>query len=300
MYQPSVSTPSKRIKEKLNPRSVGTDVDHYEVITDVVPISIVLGHANPIRKPKTTASKKGKPSKVSVSSSLYMTAIDVRNFEPSTDVKKCHSTTSLYLDPINVEPNVDASEKSCVVPKVMGNVETSEKTIKPRSVTTLSKSSMIVAERDNFNTNFFHVLISQVLGIEPKTGVVPNVSTSLAQTDNPIETPLDKSDGNVSTKSPKKSEEKDDSDGMYGDLSDKEENFSQKKDQSTYIVNVDDLDFDDEPISKRLDPGIDKKKNWLEILVKALSEEGDERNLKGDNAGEEDANEKGVDTSDDE
>lgn len=51
-----------------------------------------------------------------------------------------------------------------------------------------------------------------------------NVSTSLAQTNNPTETHLDKSDENVFTQSSEKSEEKDDSDGMSGDLSDKEEN----------------------------------------------------------------------------
>ena len=79
--------------------------------------------------------------------------------------------TSLYLDPINVTHNVDASVKSSIVPKVMGNVETSENTNKPRSVTTLSKSSMIVAERDSVDKNTL-VLTSQVLGIEPKTSVM--------------------------------------------------------------------------------------------------------------------------------
>lgn len=73
------------------------------------------------------------------------------------------------------------------------------------------------------------MLISQVLGIEPKTDVVSDVSTSLAQTDNPTETTLDKSNENVSTQSPEKLEEKDDSDGMFGDLLDKEENYGEKK-----------------------------------------------------------------------
>lgn len=56
--------------------------------------------------------------------------------------------TSLYLDPINVRANVDASAKRFDVPEVMGNVETSENTNKPRSVMTLSKSSMVIVERD--------------------------------------------------------------------------------------------------------------------------------------------------------
>lgn len=45
------------------------------------------------------------------------------------------------------------------------------------------------------------MLISQVLGIEPKTGVVPDVSISLAQNDNHTEIPLDNSDGDASTQS---------------------------------------------------------------------------------------------------
>ncbi|KAI5408008.1 hypothetical protein KIW84_054024 [Lathyrus oleraceus] len=187
-----------------------------------------------------------------------MDASDVRNLEPFTIVKKPHSMTSLYLDPTNVKQNVDASVKIYFVPEIIGNVETSENTNKPRYVTTLSKSSMIVAERDNVDKNI-RVLISQVLGIEPKTGIVPYISTSLGQTDNPTKTPLDKSDGNVSTQSPEKSEEKDDSDGTFGDLSDKEENSVEKKDQSTDIENIDDLDSDDEPIGKILSPGISKR-----------------------------------------
>lgn len=78
MSQPSVSTPSKHSKEQSNPRSVCTDVDHFEVITDVVPLSMVPGHATPIRKPITTASRKGNPFKLSTSSSPSMTASDVR------------------------------------------------------------------------------------------------------------------------------------------------------------------------------------------------------------------------------
>lgn len=131
MYQPYVSTPNKHTKEQSNPRNIGTDVDYSEVITDVVPLSMVPGHATPIRKPRTSASRKGKPSKVSASSSPYMVASDVRSLEPSTAVKKPLSMTSMYLDPINVEPNVDDYAKKNVVPEVVGNVETSKSTNKP-------------------------------------------------------------------------------------------------------------------------------------------------------------------------
>ncbi|XP_050897106.1 uncharacterized protein LOC127103912 [Lathyrus oleraceus] len=184
MSQPSVSTHSKRTKEQSNPKSNYTDMDLSEVITDVVPLFMVPGHATSIRKPRTTTSRKGKPFKR------------------------------------HVDKNI-------------------------------------------------HVLIFQVLGIEPKTGVVSDVSTSLAQPDNPTETPLDKFDENVSTQSLEKSEEKDGSDGMSGDLSDKEENSIEKKDQSTDIVNVDDLDSDDEPIGKRLDLGIAKRLNNRKDIVSA-------------------------------
>lgn len=46
---------------------------------------------------------------------------------------------------------------------------------------------------------------------------------------------------------------------MSGHLADKEENSVEKKDQSTNIVNLNDLDSDDEPIGKRLAPGITKR-----------------------------------------
>lgn len=62
----------------------------------------------------------------------------------------------------------------------------------------------------------------------------------------------------VPLKSPEKHEENDDSDSMSVDISDKEENDGVKIDQSIDIVNIEDMDSDDEPISKRLAPGISK------------------------------------------
>ncbi|XP_050890781.1 uncharacterized protein LOC127096228 [Lathyrus oleraceus] len=124
--------------------------------------------------------------------------------------------TSLYLNPINIEPNVDASAKCPIVPNVMENVETSEKTNKPRFVTTLSKSSMIVVDRDDVDKNIC-VLISR---------------------------------------SPEKYEDIEDSDGMSGDLANKEENFVEKKEN---IMSIDDLDSDDELVGKILAPGIAKR-----------------------------------------
>ncbi|XP_050890873.1 uncharacterized protein LOC127096332 [Lathyrus oleraceus] len=63
----------------------------------------------------------------------------------------------------------------------------------------------------------------------------------------------------MSTRSPEKSEEKDDFDGMSSDLVDKEENSVEKKDQSTDIMNIYDMDSDDDPIGKRLAPRIAKR-----------------------------------------
>lgn len=179
--------------------------------------------------------------------------------------------TILYLDPIkttDVEPNV--------VPIVMGSVESTAKLgsekprsnssavslDNPRSDNTLGQSCMNVTDKDIID-KIIRVIVSQILGIEPKSDVVPDVTTSLAQTDHPVETPLEKFDGKsdsefVSIKSPEKYEENDDSDSMSIDMSDKEENYGVKKDQSTYIVNVDDLDSDDEPLGKRLASWIDK------------------------------------------
>lgn len=237
MYQPSVSTPSKHTKEQLNPKNVGTEIDLSDVITDVVPLSIVPVHATPIRKAITSASWKGKPSKVSTSSSSSMTAKNVKTLEPSTVVKKPHSMTSLYVDPISVEPNDGVSKDSHVMENVIDDVEASETSNRSRIVTTLNKFSMIIADRDDVDKNIC-VLISQVLDIEPKTNVMSDVSTSLDQPDNTTEIPLNKSDVNVFTLSYEKSKDKEVSEGMTGDLADKDENVVEKKDQSTVIVNT--------------------------------------------------------------
>lgn len=122
---------------------------------------------------------------------------------------------------------------------------------------------MSVSNKDTVYKNI-RVLLSQFLGIDPKSDVVLDVTTSLAQTDHPIETALEKYDGNfdgesISIKSLEKYEEKDDSNSIFVDTSDKEENSGVKKDQSIDIVNVDDLDSDDDPIGKRLAPGTDKR-----------------------------------------
>ncbi|XP_050915165.1 uncharacterized protein LOC127130144 [Lathyrus oleraceus] len=221
--------------------------------------------------------KKAKPSTVSKSSNpfglIQIPSTKIRNINPSVVVKKPHSMTSLYLDPIksiDVEPNVIASAKGYVVPKVVGNDESFERSNSgivsldnPRFDKTLGQSSMNVNDKDTVDKSIC-VLISQIWGTEPKSVVVSDVITSLAQTDHPIKTSLEKSDGNsdsefVPIKSPEKSEEKGDSDIMFVDMSNKEENSGVKKDQSTDIVNVDDPDSNDEPTGKRLTLRITKR-----------------------------------------
>lgn len=167
MSQPSVSMQSKHFKEKSNPKNIGTDIDLFDVITEVVPPLIVFMHTTPMRKARTSSSRKGKPSKVSISFTLSMTARNMNDPEPLTIVKKPQSVTSLYLDPINIEPNVDVSKHCTIVLNVMEDVEASETSNKPRFVTTLSKSRMVVADRDDVDKNI-HMLISQVLGIDPR------------------------------------------------------------------------------------------------------------------------------------
>ncbi|XP_050877203.1 uncharacterized protein LOC127080963 [Lathyrus oleraceus] len=72
--------------------------------------------------------------------------------------------------------------------------------------------------------------------------------------------------------SPEKSKDKEDFEGMTGDMSDKHENSVEKKDQSTDIVNIEDLDSDDVPIGQRLAPGITKRlKNKKGQFVESFS-----------------------------
>lgn len=122
MSQPSILTPSKHTKEQSNPKNASTDIDLSEVITDVVPLFMLHGHANPIRKPITSASRKGNPSKVNTSSSPSMDSSNEKIIKPHSVIKKPHSMTSMYLKPINVEPNVNASAKCHIVQNVVENV----------------------------------------------------------------------------------------------------------------------------------------------------------------------------------
>lgn len=97
--------------------------------------------------------------------------------------------TILYLDPIkttDVEIDIVASAKGFVVPKVVGNVESSEKSDygavsldNPRYDKTLGQSSINVSDRDTVDKSIC-VLISKIWNVEPKSDVMPDVTTSLA------------------------------------------------------------------------------------------------------------------------
>lgn len=160
-----------------------------------------------MRKARTPSSRKRKLTKVSASSTPSITTRNMNDPEPLTGGKKPMSMTSLCLDPINIEPNVDVFKDCPTAINVMENVEASETNNKPRFVTTLSKSSRIVADRDDVNKNIC-VLISQVLAIDPKTNIVSYVSTSLAQPDNNVKNPIDNPDVHAPTLSIEKSQDK--------------------------------------------------------------------------------------------
>ncbi|XP_050908498.1 uncharacterized protein LOC127122157 [Lathyrus oleraceus] len=144
----------------------------------------------------------------------------------------------------------------------MEDVKAFETSNKPRYVTALSKSSMIVADRDDIDKTIC-VLVSHVLGIEPKT-VVPDVSTSLTQPDNTTETPLDKFDVHVHTLSPEKLKDKEEANGMCGDLDDKEENFVEKKDQYVDIMNIEDF-TPSKSLGRRTSVGPTKR--WSKVIT---------------------------------
>lgn len=128
--------------------------------------------------------------------------------------------TSLYLDPISIEPNIDVSEDYPAATNVMENVE-AYGTNKPIFVTTLSKSSVIIADRDDVDKNI-RVLISQVLGIDPKTNIVPDVSTSLSQPDNNTENHRENPNMHTPTLSPEKSQDKERSEDIIDELGNKD------------------------------------------------------------------------------
>ncbi|XP_050876793.1 uncharacterized protein LOC127080517 [Lathyrus oleraceus] len=196
-----------------------------------------------MRKVRTSSSRKSKPTKVSTASTPSMTVRNMNDPELPPGVKKPMFMTSLYLDPISIEPNVGMNEACSDVTSVMENFEAFVPSNKPRFVTTLRKSSVIVADRDGVNKNIC-VLISQVLGIDPKKNVVPDVSISLTQPDNNTKNPRDNPDVHAQTLSPEKSQDKERSEDITNDL---DKNLV---DQPTYLVNIEDLDSDDVPIGK--------------------------------------------------
>lgn len=61
--------------------------------------------------------------------------------------------TSLYLDPISIKPNVGMNGDCSAAINVVENVEAFGTNNKPRFVTSLSKSSVIVADRDDVDKN---------------------------------------------------------------------------------------------------------------------------------------------------
>lgn len=134
MSKPYGSTPSKNTKDQSTPRIACDNVDHSDIVNDIIPLSIVLGQVPTKRRAKKPIVKKVKPSPISKYSNPYesvqIPSSEIRNIKPFLAVKKHHSMTSLYLDPIkttDVEPDVLVSAKGFVFPKVVGSVESFEK-----------------------------------------------------------------------------------------------------------------------------------------------------------------------------
>ena len=107
---------------------------YLDVVIDDIPLSMVPGQVPTKRRARTPTGKKARPSTVrkysNSSRSVQFSSSEIRNIEPFVVVKKPHFMTSLYLDLIkttNVEPDVVASAKGFVVPKAVGNVESTEK-----------------------------------------------------------------------------------------------------------------------------------------------------------------------------
>lgn len=157
------------------------NMDYSDVVTDVIHLSVVTGHVPTKRRARTPTGKKARPSTISKysnpSRSVQIPSTEIRNIEPSVTVKKPHSMTRLYLDPIkttNVEPDVVASTKSYVIPKVRGNVDSTKKpgfekpgsdssTVSidnPRSDKTLGQSSMNVADKNIIDKKYLCVNLS--------------------------------------------------------------------------------------------------------------------------------------------
>lgn len=94
--------------------------------------------------------------------------------------------------------------------------------------------------------------------IDPKTNVVLDVSTYLAQPNNNYENPIIDPDVHAPTLSPEKYQDKERLEDILNELGNKDKN---PIDQPTNIVNIQELDSDDALIGKRLAHSIAKRLN---------------------------------------
>ncbi|XP_050889871.1 uncharacterized protein LOC127095188 [Lathyrus oleraceus] len=156
-----------------------------------------------------------------------------KSSKPYVLVKKAYFLTSLYVEPVqsaNIEYNVNTSAKESIRSKLVNRVEPSGS-----SVSEKVNSNMSEAENFSIDKSIYR-LVANVLK-EARSGDVSDVITSLAKAEHSAET------------TPK----------TLLDVSGEEENPSRRKEKSTIIVNVDELDSNEEPIAKNLPPGIAKR-----------------------------------------
>jgi len=131
-----------------------------EVVTDATLIFVVPGRVPAKRRTRTPAVKKVKSSCVSSSvtpsSSLSISTNKTKSNDPIEfmhTVKKPHTMTSLYTDPIKIPDvihNIATSECNHIVPNVVSSIGTFEKPVSdsrsldnPKSDKTLSQTNIV-------------------------------------------------------------------------------------------------------------------------------------------------------------
>jgi len=160
--------------------------------------------------------------------SVQLLPSNTKNVEPPATVKKPHSMTSLYVDPLtnlNVDPNVVICVKDPVISDVVVNVRTFENLTpdnvvleKSRSAVTLGHSSSRVGNNHvdvvGVTVSPFEILRFDSVSTQTHHDVAPDVTTSLAQPSHPDETIQETSHKFDNESNPSKSNNKSDGESV--------------------------------------------------------------------------------------
>ncbi|XP_050914629.1 uncharacterized protein LOC127129504 [Lathyrus oleraceus] len=198
-----------------------------------------------VSTPSKSSKEQATPNNIITEIDLSDVIIDVVSVSTvlvhATPMRKVRISSSRKSKPTKVS----TSSTPSITARNMNDLEPPTGVNKPMSMTSLYDVDKNI-----------RVLISQVLGIDPKKNVVSDVFTSLAQLDNNTENPKNNPDVHAPTLSPEKSQDKERSEDIINELGNKDKNLV---DQPTSIVNIEELDSNDVPIGQRLAPGIDKR-----------------------------------------